>query len=135
MLISWDLPLKHMGIQKTSPTILKLILFLSQLLLLTIISYQPDPLIKESSIHQKNHWLTQGQRLAKPALDAGKMVFVEWPLAATMTQNEELVTLAKSKNAKTIVGLQARADPLVLKLKQLVRQLDYRLNLTLILPP
>ena len=63
------------------------------------------------------------------------MVFVEWPLAATMTQNEELAALAKLKNAKTIVGLQARADPLVLKLKQLVSQLDYSPTLTLTLPP
>lgn len=49
------------------------------------------------------------------------MAFVEWPLASNMAQNEELVKLAKSKNVKTIVGLQTRADPLVIKIKQLVR--------------
>ena len=59
-------------------------------------------------------------RLAKPALEAGKKVFVEWPIAATKDQIEELVQLAKAKNVKTIVGLQAQASPLVVKIKQLV---------------
>jgi predicted dehydrogenase len=58
--------------------------------------------------------------LAKPALEAGKEVFVEWPLGATTAQAVELAELAKSKGVKTMVGLQARASPLVIKLKEII---------------
>ncbi|TVY49794.1 Galactose/lactose metabolism regulatory protein [Lachnellula occidentalis] len=59
--------------------------------------------------------------LTKPALLAGKDVFVEWPLAATLSQAEELTALAKEKGVKTIVGVQARASPLVIKLRSLLK--------------
>jgi predicted dehydrogenase len=58
--------------------------------------------------------------LAKPALEAGKDVFVEWPLGATLTEAEELATLAKEKGVKTMVGLQSRASALVVKLRELL---------------
>ena len=58
--------------------------------------------------------------LAKPALLAGKDVFVEWPLGATPQEAEELTRLAKQANVRTMVGLQARPDPLVVKIKELV---------------
>lgn len=58
--------------------------------------------------------------LTKPALLAGKDVFVEWPLGASTAEAEELTKLAEEKGAKTIVGLQARASPLVVKIKDLV---------------
>jgi predicted dehydrogenase len=59
-------------------------------------------------------------QLAKPALEAGKDVFVEWPLGASLAESEELTKLADKKGVKTIVGLQARASPLVVRLKELV---------------
>ncbi|KAH8810712.1 putative oxidoreductase [Xylogone sp. PMI_703] len=58
--------------------------------------------------------------LSKPALLAGKDVFVEWPLGASVAEAEELTEIAASKGVKTIVGLQARPSPLVLKLKELI---------------
>ena len=58
--------------------------------------------------------------LAKPALLAEKDVFVEWPLESNMTEVEELTQLAKDKGVKTIVGLQARASPVVVKIRELV---------------
>lgn len=58
--------------------------------------------------------------LAKPALLAGKSVFVEWPLGATTAEAEELAQLAEQHGCKTIVGLQARASPLVLKIKEII---------------
>lgn len=57
-------------------------------------------------------------QLAKPALLAKKNVYVEWPLGASLAESEELVALAKENGVRTIVGLQARADPLVDKLKE-----------------
>lgn len=59
-------------------------------------------------------------QLAKPALLAKKNVFVEWPLGASLAESEELAALAKENGVRTIVGLQARADPLVDKLKELL---------------
>jgi predicted dehydrogenase len=59
-------------------------------------------------------------QLAKPALLAKKKVFVEWPLGASLAESEELAALAKENGVRTIVGLQARADPLVDKLKEIL---------------
>jgi predicted dehydrogenase len=61
-------------------------------------------------------------KLTKPALLAGKDVFVEWPLGASLKEAEELEKMAKEKGVKTIMGLQARASPLVVKVKQLVEK-------------
>lgn len=59
-------------------------------------------------------------QLAKPALLAKKNVFVEWPLGASLAESKELAALAKENGVRTIVGLQARADPLVEKLKEIL---------------
>jgi predicted dehydrogenase len=59
-------------------------------------------------------------RLTMPPLKAGKAVFVEWPLAANLAQAEEMLAAAKESGSKTMVGLQARAGPVVLKVKELV---------------
>jgi predicted dehydrogenase len=58
--------------------------------------------------------------LAKPVLVAGKDVFMEWPIAANTSEAAELTDLAKARGVRTIVGLQARADPLLLKMKELI---------------
>jgi predicted dehydrogenase len=58
--------------------------------------------------------------LTKPALLAGKNTFVEWPLGANLEQAKELFDLAKEKNVKTVIGLQARMSPAVHKLHELV---------------
>lgn len=58
--------------------------------------------------------------LAKPALENKKDIFVEWPLGASLEESEELTRLAQANGVKAIVGVQARASPVVLKLKELV---------------
>jgi predicted dehydrogenase len=58
--------------------------------------------------------------LIRPALEAGKDVFSEWPLARNLSEAEELVTLAKQKGVRTLVGLQARQNPSILKAKEIV---------------
>lgn len=58
--------------------------------------------------------------LVKPALKKKKNVFVEWPLAASVAQAEELTRLASAAGVHTSVGVQARADPLVVKVKDIV---------------
>jgi predicted dehydrogenase len=50
-----------------------------------------------------------------PAIEAGKDVFVEWPLATSLVDAEELTKLAKAKGVNTVVGLQTRHMDWVLK--------------------
>ncbi|KAL9555990.1 hypothetical protein MBANPS3_002104 [Mucor bainieri] len=54
------------------------------------------------------------------ALEAGKDVVCEWPLGNGLQEAEELSNLAKSKNVKTGVVLQARKAPSIIKAKELV---------------
>jgi predicted dehydrogenase len=54
------------------------------------------------------------------ALNAGKHVYTEWPLGRTTAEAQEMADLARSKRVRTMVGLQARANPAILYLKELV---------------
>ena len=56
----------------------------------------------------------------KDALNAGKHVFTEWPLGVNLGEAETLADLARVKGLRAVVGLQARAAPGVLYLKDLV---------------
>lgn len=58
--------------------------------------------------------------VAKPALLAGKSVYVEWPLGANAQQAREMADLAKKNNCRTIVGLQGRVAPSVLAVKKII---------------
>ena len=59
--------------------------------------------------------------LARNALEAGKHVYCEWPLGANTKEAEELAALARRKKLHTMVGLQRRASPAFLYLRELVR--------------
>ena len=54
------------------------------------------------------------------ALRAGKHTFTEWPLGRTTDEAVEMAELARERGVKTAVGLQARANPAVAHLKNLV---------------
>ncbi len=56
----------------------------------------------------------------KAALEAGKHVYCEWPLGRTTAEAEELARLAEAKGLVTAVGLQARVNPALMYLKELV---------------
>lgn len=57
----------------------------------------------------------------KPSIEAGKAVFIEYPVAENTQRAKELADLAKQKNVPNIVGLQARMAPAVLKVKEVLR--------------
>lgn len=59
-------------------------------------------------------------RLTMPALKAKKDVFVEWPLGNDLSEAEELASLARKQGVKTSVGLQARFQPSMVKVKEIV---------------
>jgi predicted dehydrogenase len=61
-------------------------------------------------------------KLVKPALEKGKAVFVEWPLASNLKDAEEMAAIAEKSGSKTIVGLQGRMSPQVQMVRQLIEQ-------------
>jgi predicted dehydrogenase len=56
----------------------------------------------------------------KAALEAGKHVYCEWPLGRTTAEAVELAALAEANGLVTAVGLQARVNPAVMHMKELV---------------
>jgi predicted dehydrogenase len=56
----------------------------------------------------------------KAALEAGKHVYCEWPLGRTTAEAVELAALARAKGLVTAVGLQARVNPALMHMKELV---------------
>src|SRR3954469_16513222 len=60
--------------------------------------------------------------LTKEALTAGKHVYCEWPLGANLAEAVELAALARKMNVRTMVGLQRRASPAYMRLRELVNE-------------
>ena len=60
--------------------------------------------------------------LVMAALRAGKPVFCEWSLGATLAEAEEMADLARDQGLPTFVGLQARSDPTIRYARDLVAQ-------------
>jgi len=58
--------------------------------------------------------------LVNTAIDAGKMIFCEWPLGNGTTEAKELAVAAAKKYIKTFTGLQAHALPELKYLKDLI---------------
>src|SRR6202049_3036428 len=56
----------------------------------------------------------------KAALEAGKHVYCEWPLGRTTAEAVELAALAKANGLVTVVGLQARVNPAMMYMKELI---------------
>lgn len=60
--------------------------------------------------------------LVLAALEAGKAVFCEWPLGNGLAEAVEMADLARRKKVCTAVGLQARAAPVINRVRDLVAQ-------------
>ena len=56
----------------------------------------------------------------KAALAAGKHVYCEWPLGRTTAEAVELTALAKDRGLVTAIGLQARVNPAMMHMRELV---------------
>ena len=54
------------------------------------------------------------------ALQAGKHTFTEWPLGRTTAEAVAMAEAARQQGVKTAVGLQARANPAIAQLRNLV---------------
>ena len=54
------------------------------------------------------------------SLRAGKHTFTEWPLGRTTAEAIEMAEVAREQGVKTAVGVQARANPAIIHLRNLV---------------
>jgi len=54
------------------------------------------------------------------ALDAGRNVYCEWPLGANLGEAEEMAAKARASGVKAVIGLQARCDPALRYLRELI---------------
>lgn len=60
-------------------------------------------------------------QLVKPLLQNKKDILVEFPIAPTVAEVEELVTMAKSAGVKAVSGSQGRSHPVFRRMKDLIR--------------
>ncbi len=60
--------------------------------------------------------------LVKAAVQARKHVLCEWPLGARLDVATELAALARQRQVHTMVGLQSRGSPAILRLRELIAQ-------------
>jgi len=58
--------------------------------------------------------------LVSAALDAGKMVFSEWPLGANIAEAQDLAKHAEQAGVRTLIGLQARLAPAIRHARKLI---------------
>ncbi len=61
------------------------------------------------------------KQLVDAALDAGKMVYCEWPLGNGLAEAKAMAARAKALGVRTAVGLQARSSPTIRYLRDLIR--------------
>ncbi|EXJ74897.1 uncharacterized protein A1O5_01593 [Cladophialophora psammophila CBS 110553] len=59
-------------------------------------------------------------QLARPVIEAGKNIFVEWSLGANLERAFDLVSLAKVKGVATMIGLQGIMSLAIRKIKDLI---------------
>lgn len=61
-------------------------------------------------------------KVAEPSIKAGKATFVEWPLTESLTRSESLLShIPASQIRNSIIGLQGRVSPPVVKLIELLK--------------
>lgn len=60
--------------------------------------------------------------LTKPSIEAGKATFVEWPLTHDVERSRELADMVAKKGSRSMVGLQGQLTPVILKIKELLRE-------------
>jgi predicted dehydrogenase len=59
-------------------------------------------------------------QLVTAALNAGKMVYCEWPLGNGLAEGETLAALARKRGLRTVTGLQVQGSPQVNHVRDLV---------------
>lgn len=68
----------------------------------TQIANDPDVDLVVVSVKVTDHW-----KAAKPAIDAGKDIFLEWSPGKSLEENIALAEAAKAKGVRSIIGVQS----------------------------
>jgi predicted dehydrogenase len=76
---------------------------------------QPDIDVVAVTVKVPHH-----RELVSAALEAGKMVYCEWPLGRDLDEARAMAALAAEHGARTVVGLQARQAPAIEFLQELL---------------
>jgi predicted dehydrogenase len=79
----------------------------------------PDVDLVVISVQVQKHY-----ELAVPALEAGKDVYVEWPLGVNTQEAEKLTRLATENGVRTIIGAQGRQNTFITKMKEIIDRGD-----------
>jgi predicted dehydrogenase len=66
--------------------------------------------------------VTAHRELVRSALEAGKHVYCEWPLGNGLAEASDMAELASRSEGVAIVGLQARAAPVINRIRDLVAE-------------
>jgi predicted dehydrogenase len=61
------------------------------------------------------------KELVDTVLDAGKMVYCEWPLGNGLAEAKAMAARARELGVRTVVGLQARSSPTIRYVRDLIR--------------
>ena len=77
----------------------------------------PDIDLVSVVVRAPNH-----HKVVMAALRADKNVYCEWPLGVSTAQAEQMAALARETGMRAMVGLQARADPTLRYMRDLVAQ-------------
>ncbi|MET8158570.1 Gfo/Idh/MocA family oxidoreductase [Sphaerisporangium sp. NPDC005289] len=64
--------------------------------------------------------VTHHHALVSAALEAGKMVYSEWPLGVDLREAADLAQRARAAGVRTVIGLQARFSPVVRHVRDLI---------------
>ncbi|GGL16779.1 oxidoreductase [Sphaerisporangium melleum] len=64
--------------------------------------------------------VTHHHALVSAALEAGKMVYSEWPLGVDLREAADLAERARAAGVRTVIGLQARFSPVVRHVRDLI---------------
>ena len=62
------------------------------------------------------------REIVDAALDAGKMVYCEWPLGNGLGDAMAMASKARARGIRTVVGMQARVSPVIRYVRDLVRE-------------
>jgi len=83
----------------------------------------PVELVRESDVvHVEHADYRKALELARPALEAGKPVFINRPFAATITDAEEIVRLARKNNAPLMCASTLEFQPEVAGMQEFSRK-------------
>ncbi len=83
----------------------------------------PEQLVKECDVvHIEHADYRKSASLARPALEAGKPVFINRPFAGSVADAEEIVRLAKTHNAPLMGGSSLEYQPILPEISRFVKE-------------